>query len=125
MSVAAPPEFKGHENIWTPERLFVAAVSSCFMTTFLAVAELSKLDFAGFKASATGKLEKAEGRGLAITQVTIRPRLTLLHDRDVERARKILEKAERNCLISDSINSTVVLEPEIAVHNAEALTAGV
>ena len=88
MSVAAPPEFKGHENIWTPERLFVAAVSSCFMTTFLAVAELSKLDFAGFKASATGKLEKAEGRGLAITQVTIRPRLTLLHDRDVERARK-------------------------------------
>jgi organic hydroperoxide reductase OsmC/OhrA len=123
--VAAPPEFKGHENTWTPEHLFVAAVNSCFMTTFLAIAELSKLDFVGFSASATGKLEKAEGRGLAITEVTVRPRLTVRRGQDVERASRILEKAERNCLISNSISSTVLLKPEILVESApEVRTAG-
>ena len=118
--VATPPEFKGHEDTWTPEHLFVAAVNSCFMTTFLAIAELSKLDFVGFSAGATGKLEKVEGRGLAITEVTLRPRLTLRRGQDVERASRILEKAERNCLISNSISSAVRLEPEINVQGAEA-----
>ena len=120
IQVAAPPEFKGHEKTWTPEHLFVAAVSSCFMTTFLAIAELSKLEFISFSASATGKLEKAEGRGFMITEVTVRPRLTLLRGQDVERASRILEKAERNCLISNSISSAVRLEPEINVQGAEA-----
>ena len=45
MEVDAPPEFKGHDGVWTPEHLFVAAVNSCFMTTFLAIAENSKLEF--------------------------------------------------------------------------------
>ena len=54
LQVDAPPEFKG-EGTWTPEHLFVGAVNSCFMTTFLAIAENSKLDFVSFKADAKGK----------------------------------------------------------------------
>src|SRR5689334_5652672 len=45
LQVDAPPEFKGNEGAWTPEHLFVGAISSCFMTTFIAIAENSKLDF--------------------------------------------------------------------------------
>ena len=51
LQVDAPPEFKGHEGAWTPEHLFVAAVNSCFMTTFLAIAENSKLEFVSFSAA--------------------------------------------------------------------------
>ena len=57
LKVDAPPEFKGHEGVWTPEHLFVASVNSCFMTTFLAIAENSKLEFVSFTADAKGKLE--------------------------------------------------------------------
>jgi peroxiredoxin-like protein len=121
LEVATPPEFNGHENTWSPEHLFVAGVNSCFMTTFLAIAELSKLDFAGFSVNAVGKLEKVEGRGFAITEVTLRPRLSLRREQDVERAGRLLEKAERNCLVSNSINSTVRLDPEIFVESAEAV----
>jgi organic hydroperoxide reductase OsmC/OhrA len=40
IEVATPPEFpKGIEGVWSPEHLFVSAVSSCLMTTFLAIAE--------------------------------------------------------------------------------------
>ncbi|MBK5279873.1 MAG: OsmC family protein, partial [Bacteroidia bacterium] len=50
IEVATPPEFpKGIPGIWSPEHLFTAAVSSCLMTTFLSVAENSKLEFTAFQ----------------------------------------------------------------------------
>ncbi|RYD87166.1 MAG: hypothetical protein EOP50_21205 [Sphingobacteriales bacterium] len=40
ITVATPPEFaKGEAGTWSPEHLLVAAVNSCLMTTFLAIAE--------------------------------------------------------------------------------------
>lgn len=115
LHVDAPPEFKGHEGSWTPEHLFVGAVNSCFMTTFLAIAENSKLDFVSFKAAAEGKLEKREGQGFSITEIVLRPQLAIRNARDAERATRILEKAEKHCLISNSIKTEVHLEPKIEV----------
>ena len=112
LHVDAPPEFKGHEGSWTPEHLFVGAVNSCFMTTFLAIAENSKLDFVKFSSAAKGKLEKL-GHGFMMTEITLRPRLIISNARDADRALRILEKAEKHCLISNSIKSAVHLEPEI------------
>ncbi|HEX6187458.1 MAG TPA: OsmC family protein [Pyrinomonadaceae bacterium] len=113
LEVDAPPEFKGHEGVWTPEHLFVAAVNSCFMTTFLAIAENSKLEFVSFSADAKGKLEKLAGQGFIMTEVLLRPRLLVNHARDIERAGRILEKAEKNCLISNSIKTETRLEPKV------------
>jgi peroxiredoxin-like protein len=113
LQVDAPPEFKGHEGVWTPEHLFVASVNSCFMTTFLAIAENSKLDFVSFKTDAEGKLEKVEGKGFVMTEITLHPKLVISHARDAERASRILEKAEKHCLISNSIKTETKLEPEI------------
>ena len=45
VQVATPPEFKGHDGIWSPEDLFVASANICLMTTFLAVAERAGLAF--------------------------------------------------------------------------------
>src|SRR3954467_8042989 len=53
IEVATPPEFpKGIAGLWSPEHLFTAAVNSCFMTTFLAIAENSKLEFKSFTCQA-------------------------------------------------------------------------
>jgi peroxiredoxin-like protein len=114
LEVDAPPEFKGHEGVWTPEHLFVAAVNACFMTTFLAIAENSKLEFVSFSAGAKGTLEKLDGRGFIMTEVVLRPKLVVNHARDVERAGRILEKAEKSCLISNSIKTETKLEPEVS-----------
>lgn len=113
LEVASPPEFNGHEHTWTPEHLFVAAVNSCFMATFIAIAELSKLEVVSFTSKAVGKLEKPEGKGYRITEITLKPRLVIKYEYDAERAQRILEKAERNCLISNSILSEVKLQTEI------------
>ena len=114
LDVDAPPEFKGHEGVWTPEHLFVASVNSCFMTTFVAIADNSKLEFVRFHADAVGKLEKVEGQGLMITHITLRPKLVLKHNRDAERALRIFQKAEKHCLIANSIRTATKLEPQIS-----------
>jgi len=123
LTVATPPEFKGHEGIWTPEHFFVASVNACLMTTFLAIAELSKLNFVAFRSWAQGKLEKVEGQGVQITEIVLRPHVTVTQERDRERAERILEKAEKNCFISNSIKSKVSLEPEISVAESAGTSA--
>jgi len=115
LTVDAPPEFKGHAGVWTPEHLFVGSVNTCFMTTFLAIAENSKLEFSDFEVKASGKLEKVEGQGLIMTEIVLRPKLTIHNARHHERAQRILEKAEKHCLISNSVKTRIRLEPEINV----------
>jgi peroxiredoxin-like protein len=112
LEVASPPEFHGHEHTWTPEHLFVASLNSCYMATFVAMAELSKLDVVSFTSSAVGKLEKT-AQGLQITEIVLKPKLVIQYEYDAERAQRILEKAQANCLISNSISTEVKLEAQI------------
>lgn len=113
IEVATPPEFpKGIPGIWSPEHLLVAAVNSCLMTTFLAIAENSKFDFISFESNADGKLEKVDGRFM-ISEIVLKPVLTVSADADQEKALRILQKSEAACLISNSIKSTIVFQPKI------------
>jgi peroxiredoxin-like protein len=113
ISVGAPPEFKGREGQWTPEHLFVASINTCFMLTFLAIAENSKLPLVSFSSTAKGKLEKVAGSSYQITEIVIKPRVVIASVEDLGRIGRILEKAKENCFISNSIKSTVKIQPEI------------
>lgn len=113
IEVATPPEFdKGVEGIWSPEHLYTAAINSCFMTTFLAIADYSKLEFTDLKCSAEGILEKVEGKYL-MTEVILSPILTIVQEKDKEKAERIMHKAEAACLISNSIKTKVSLNPKV------------
>ncbi len=113
IEVATPPQFpKGMENIWSPEHLFTAAVSSCLMTTFLAIAENFKLDFVNFECSSKGKLEQIDGKFL-MTEVILEPVVTIKNESEREKAEKVLQKSEANCLISNSVKSKITMISEI------------
>lgn len=115
IEVATPPEFpKGMAGIWSPEHLLVAAVDSCLMTTFLAIAENSKFDFASFESSATGKLEKVDGKFM-ISEITLSPVVMINSEADREKALRILEKSEAACLISNSVRSKIVFQPKVII----------
>jgi peroxiredoxin-like protein len=114
---AAPPEFGGEPGFWTPEHLLIAAVSTCYAATFRAVAEFSKLEFGALEVPIEGKMEKLES-GLQFTRMVLRPTLTIHREQDRERASRLLEKAERACLIARSLACTIVLEPKIVVEAA-------
>lgn len=118
IEVATPPEFpKGIPGIWSPEHLFTASVASCFMTTFLAIAENSKLTFQSFECPAKGKLEKVDGK-LQMSEVLLEPAVTISSEQDREKALRILSKTEAACLITNSIKSRVVMQPVVTVATA-------
>jgi peroxiredoxin-like protein len=115
IEVATPPEFpKGIPGIWSPEHLLVAAVNSCLMTTFLAIAENSKFEFISFNSNANGKLEKVDGKYM-ISEITLSPVLTIKNHVEKEKALKLLERSEAACLISNSVKSTIVFNPTINI----------
>jgi len=115
IEVATPPQFpKGMEGIWSPEHLFVAALNSCLMTTFLSIAENSKLDYISFSSRAIGKLEIVEEKYM-MSEVTLMPIVTIANEHSKERAERVLQKSESNCLISNSIKSTIIFKPEIKI----------
>ena len=101
-------------NIWSPEHLFTASVSSCLMTTFLAIAENSKLDFSAFSCNAKGILAKEEGK-FAMTEIILSPTVTISIEKDRERAERIVQKSEAACLISNSIKSKISLNITIKI----------
>ncbi len=115
IEVATPPQFpKGMEHIWSPEHLLVAAVNSCLMTTFLAIAENSKLEFAKFDSNAIGKLEIVDGKYM-ISEIELMPTVVIANETDKEKAERVLLKSEKACLISNSVKSTIIFKPTITI----------
>ena len=113
IEVATPPEFpKGIPGIWSPEHLFTAAVSSCLMTTFLSIAENSKLEFIGFSCKSKGELEQVDGKFM-MSEIILEPTVVIADEKDREKAERVLQKSESACLISNSIKSKITMVPTI------------
>ncbi len=73
---SANPAYLGSENCVDPEEAFVASLSSCHMLTFLAMAARLRYIVDGYKDQAVGVLGKDSAGHLAMTKVTLRPRVT-------------------------------------------------
>ncbi len=115
LEVASPPEFGGPGERWSPEHLFAAAVAGCLMTTFRAIAEMSKLEVLEYSDDATAHLIRDEGGLYRIDLITLRPKVVISDPEKVDKAHRLLEKAERACLISRSINAEVRMSGEVEV----------
>lgn len=109
---AAPADFDGPGDAWSPEQFLMAAVESCFLFTLRAVARSSKVEFTSLEVSGEGTVDRKDGV-TRFTQFVLHPRLTVPAGVDQARALRILEKSEKACLISASLLTPVRLEPEI------------
>jgi organic hydroperoxide reductase OsmC/OhrA len=114
LTVATPPEFHGHEGCWSPEDLFVASVNACILTTFLFHAHRKKLDLKTYESAAEGTLENVDGVFMFST-IAVHPKVVVASEDDVEKARELLERAEKGCLISNSAKSKITLHPDVTV----------
>jgi organic hydroperoxide reductase OsmC/OhrA len=115
---APPAEFGGPGNLWSPETLLVASVADCFVQTFKAIASISKLPWSKIVCDAKGTLDRAED-GVRFTRVLLSARLELVNAQP-DLARRVLEKAERGCLISNSLKCKPELKCDIVVEEALA-----
>ena len=103
---ASPAEFEGPGDRWSPETLLVGAVADCFILTFRAVAKASKLSWLSLDCEVTGTLDRVD-RVMQFTGFNMTAHLVVPAGVDVDAARHALEKAERNCLIANSLKAPV------------------
>jgi organic hydroperoxide reductase OsmC/OhrA len=111
--VGSPPEFRGEPDVWTPEELLIGSLNTCIMLTFLSLAQARGLTPTEYESEAEGLLENVEGK-YRITEVTVRPHITVKGEAELERAREIMERAEGECFISNSVKSMVKIIAEFS-----------
>jgi organic hydroperoxide reductase OsmC/OhrA len=115
LEVASPPEFGGPAGVWSPEHLFVAAVASCLMTTFRAVAAASGVEVVDYRDEATGRLVLDDDHLYRIDRIVLRPEVMIAEPDQVEKTYRLVDKAERACLISRSARVEILVEPRVDV----------
>jgi len=103
---AGPAEFDGPGTLWSPETLVPVAVADCFILSFRAVAAASRFEWLEIACEVTGVLDKAD-RAMRFTEFQLRATLQVAAAVDEARALRVLEKAERVCLISNSLIADV------------------
>lgn len=109
---SAAPEFAGNAALVNPEEAFTAAVSSCHMLTFLAIAAKKNLPVARYEDNAEGFLEKNESGKLAMTRVILRPKVTFEGTAPTaEELRTLHEHSHAGCFIAQSVHTKVDIEP--------------
>lgn len=111
---AAPAEFGGPGDRWSPESLLVAAVADCFILSFRAIARASKLEWVDLRCTATGVLDRVE-RSTQFTQIEVVAELTVPAGTDPDKAEKLLHKAESSCLVSNSLSAERHLQATVNV----------
>jgi organic hydroperoxide reductase OsmC/OhrA len=109
---APPREFGGPGNQWSPEGLLTASVADCFVLGFRAIAAASKYAWLSLEAHTRGTLDRVDGK-MRFTRFETHAKLHVPPGADVERAKKLLEKAEHTCLVANSLNSERHLTVEV------------
>ena len=105
------PEFRGNPERVDPEAAFVAALSSCHMLTFLAIASRKRLVVDAYEDDAVGSLAKNEAGKLAMTHVVLRPRVTFAGAApSPEALAELHERSHRECFIANSVVTKVEIE---------------
>jgi len=114
MQASAAPAYLGNPKNVNPEEAFVASLSSCHMLTFLAIACKQKFVLDEYTDEAIGHMEKnAEGK-LAITRVTLQPKIKFSGDKQpsAEELDKMHHAAHEDCFIANSVKTEITVEPQ-------------
>jgi organic hydroperoxide reductase OsmC/OhrA len=110
---SAPPlDYDGPGDAWSPEHLLLAAVETCFLFTFRAVAKASRIEFLSLDLTSEGTVDRRDGV-TRFTEIVLRPRVAIPAGADRERALWAVHKSEKACLVSASLSTPIRLEPEL------------
>jgi organic hydroperoxide reductase OsmC/OhrA len=111
IALGPPPQFDGSDLVWSPEELLVGAALECLWTTFEAYAKRDALNVIDWSGTGVAILDR--GPGIPVfTSITLAVELRVAAG-DEDRAKRILEKAEKGCIISNALNVPVTLEMQI------------
>jgi peroxiredoxin-like protein len=112
LAIDAPAEFDGPGDKWSPETLLAGAVADCFVLTFRAVAAASKLEWKTVRCDVESTLERVDNV-TRFSRFDLKVHLAVPAGTDAERAKRVVEKAERSCMVTNSLVAERHLEAVI------------
>jgi len=112
IDTAPPPEFGGPGDVWSPETLLVAAVANCFILTFRGVSRAGNFPWERLECQVDGVLDRVSGV-TQFSKFTTRATLTVKAGADRSKAQALMERAEKVCLVANSLRGERHLETEI------------
>lgn len=112
VAASAAPAYRGNPALVNPEEALVAALSSCHMLTFLAVAAKKKFVVDRYSDRAVGFLEKNAQGKLAVTRVILRPTVAFSGPTTPtkEELASLHDQAHHGCFIANSVTTDVTVE---------------
>jgi organic hydroperoxide reductase OsmC/OhrA len=119
LPMSSAPGYRGDPRRANPEQLLVAALSACHALTYLFLAAKHGVPVIGYTDDAEGRLGIVDGK-VRMSQVTLRPRITLEAGGDESLARELVVKAHGGCFIGNSVRTPVEIAPAVMVQDAPA-----
>jgi len=119
LHTAAPAEFDGPGDRWSPETLLVGAVADCVAITFRGVARASQLPWTAMTCAAAGTLDRVEGT-MRFTAIDLDVRVTVPEGTSDALVHRVLDKVKRTCLITNSLTADVRMRTTIEGRTIEA-----
>lgn len=96
-----------------PEEAFVASLSSCHMLWFLHLAAEAGVAVQSYGDEAKGIMSRNEEKKLAMTKVTLKPRVLFLDPQPSdEKVAELHHLSHDKCFIANSVKTDVVVEPQ-------------
>lgn len=112
LALSADPAFRGDPERMNPEQLLVAAASSCQLLSFLAICARSGVDVLAYDDEADALMPEHD-HPVRITEITLRPRIVVAAGSNLERVRRIVDKAHEECYIANTLTARMTIEPVI------------
>ena len=112
IAASAAPDYLGSESHVDPEQAYVAALSSCHMLTFLAMAAKRRFVVNDYVDEAVGYLEKNADGENAITRVVLKPKVSFEPGAapDREALEKLHHEAHKHCFIASSVKTAIEVD---------------
>lgn len=113
LAATADVAFRGEADKFNPEDLFLAAISSCHMLSYLALCAKYKINVLAYEDAATGMMKEDGKGGGRFVEVVLHPVVTIADAEQIERATKLHERAHETCFIANSCSVPIHHQPVV------------
>ena len=109
------PDYGGRENEINPEQTLAAAISSCHMMTFLALAAKMKWPVLNYSDKAIAFLGKNSKGKMSVTKIELNPKITFKDNFEVSQNEmtKMQDRSHRYCFIANALSEEVEVKINI------------
>lgn len=114
LPLSSDPVFLGDPSRLNPESLVLVAAASCQMLSFLAVAARARIDVTGYEDDAEAVMGE-DDRPMWITEIRLRPRITVRAPATERRVHDLADLAHRECFIANSLRSQISVTPTVTI----------